>query len=82
MKIDRVYYVGIHRYSYRAGIPGEIVGVAMVNPRVNGGFSPKPCFYIKWSDGMEDYAPICDDKTYKIISFQDILDGKIPEITE
>jgi hypothetical protein len=30
MTIDKAYYVGIHRYSYRAGTPAEIIGVECI----------------------------------------------------
>ncbi len=86
MKTGKVYLVGTHRYSFRAGTPAEVTGVAMVQPEVSGRVrGPRPCFRIQFEDGKEDLVPIRDDQNrvlsfYKLISEEDVKAGRIPEI--
>ena len=76
---DKAYFVGIHRYSNKSGKPAEIIGVEMVTPQ---GLEPRLCYHIQWSDMVEDWVPVCDTSNYKIISFTDILNGNIPDISQ
>jgi len=77
---DKAYLVGIHRYLFKSGVPAEIIGVEMVKPEHD--LEPRLCYHIMWADKVEDWIPMHDSNTFKIISFQDILDGNIPKITE
>ena len=79
MTRDKAYFVGIHRYSNKSGKPAEIIGVEMVTPQ---GLEPRLCYHIEWSDKTEDWVPVHDTSNYKVISFTDILEGKIPNVTE
>jgi len=80
MIVGKAYYVGIHRYSFKTGKPAEIIGVGIVTP--DKGRS-RLCYHIIWADDQsEDWVPIDDTANYKIISFDDILLGKIPDVTE
>jgi hypothetical protein len=82
MEKEKVYLVGIHRYSYKAGIPGEIIGADMIYNEELHSENGHICYHVKWSNGDEDWVPIYDNKNYKIITFKDILSKNIPEITE
>jgi hypothetical protein len=77
--MDDAYYVGIHRNSFQAGIPAKIVGMKFITPEYN---EKRLCYHIKFSDGSEDWAPVKDKDHYKIISFEDILYGNIPDVSE
>lgn len=76
---DKAYLVGIHRYSFKSGKPAEIIGVEIVT-----GVSAKPrlCYHVMWSDKTEDWIAVEDSANYKIISFEDILTGDIPAVTQ
>jgi hypothetical protein len=78
METDKAYYVGTHRYSFKSGDPAEIVGVKMVTPELE---EQRLCYHIRWSDGCEDFVPVSDN-TYKIIGFNDIVSGNIPDVTQ
>lgn len=56
---NKTYLVGIHRYSYRSGIPAEIVGVEVVKPDAN--LEPRLCYRIRWSDLYEDWVDECTE---------------------
>lgn len=72
---DEAYLVGIHRYSFKCGKPAKIIGVEFVTPEKG---DPRLCYHIVWADKTEDWIPI----NYKIISFEQILAGDIPAVTE
>ena len=72
MTRDKAYFVGVHKYLYKSGIPAEIIGVVWVTPI---GLEPRLCYHIQWSASTEDWIPVQDSQTYKIISFSDILKG-------
>lgn len=55
MKTEPCYYVGTHHYSFRPGKPALILGVVSVTP---DGEEPRPCFHVRYPDGVEDYSPI------------------------
>lgn len=89
MTRDKAYFVGIHRYHYKSGVPAEIVGVEWVMPdttltdrAIKNTPNARLCYHIRWADGTEDWVPVIDNATYKIISFQNILKNQIPEITK
>lgn len=68
-------------YSYKKGLPGEIVGVEWVVPVLPPGMDTiRLCYHVRWSDGSEDWTPIEDKNSYEIISFDDICKGKIPPV--
>lgn len=79
MTRDKAYLVGVHRYSFKSGKPAEIIGVEMVTPE-NG--ESRLCYHIMWSDKTEDWIAVGDSTNYKIISFEDILAGDIPAVTQ
>lgn len=70
---------GFYAPSYKSGIPAEIIGVGMITPDIIA--KPRLCYKIQWHDGVEDWVPASDSDNYKIISFQDILNGNIPQVT-
>ncbi len=76
---EKVYLVGIHRYLFRAGEPAEILGVEEITPE-NG--TPRLCYHVLWSDKVEDSLRLDEIHLYKFIAFNDIVDNKIPEVTE
>ncbi len=69
-----LYYVGIHRYSFRAGQPARITG----SKRING----RGCFCLQWPDGKRDQAPICDTANYQIVCAEDVAAGLIPTVSQ
>lgn len=75
--ISKVFYVGISKYSFRAGEPAVIIGVAMI---AEDNRHPRPCFHIRFKNEEEDYVPINDRDNYKLISEQDVKLGQIPQI--
>ena len=86
-KVEKAYYVGLHRYHFQAGTPAEILGVAIVTP--NGNSRPRPCYHLRYPDGLEDYAPLSDEDfvgkgglgtLYAIISEAQVHSGDIPAI--
>jgi hypothetical protein len=80
MKRDDAYFVGMHRYLFKSGVPAKIIGVEMITPK---GLPQRLCYHIRWTDAAEDWVPVEDhNKTYKIISFEDILAGNIPKVTK
>ncbi len=74
---QKAFLVGTHMYSFRAGKPAEIIGVQFVTP-VNE--EPRPCYHLRFEDGKEDFTPISDTLTFKIISEEDVRLGRIPEV--
>ena len=79
MTRDKAYLVGIHRYSFKSGKPAEIVGVELVTHENE---KPKLCYHIMWTDTVEDWIAVEDSSNYKIIGFEDILAGNIPDVTQ
>lgn len=74
-KEQTAYLVGIHRYSFKAGEPGRIIGVKF--GEVAG--LPRLAYQVSWK-GEEDLIAIEDSNNYEIITEADMLAGKIPEI--
>ncbi len=79
MILDKAYVIGIHRYEFKTGDPGEIVGVNFVTH----GKTKRLCYHVKWADGAEDWFACAEaGKSYEIISFNDIFNGNIPKISK
>ncbi len=83
--VEKLFLVGTHRYSFKAGKPAEIVGVAMITP--DGSDEPRPCFKIRFKDGTGDFVPIfvapgsdIINSHYELISEEDVRAGRIPEV--
>lgn len=79
---EDLYLVGVHRYCFRAGTPAKIVGLKMVTPDIK--LEPRPCFVIEFSDGVLDlvaFEEYANQKHYKILTFADILENRIPRVT-
>jgi len=79
MTKEAAYLVGIHRYSFQAGKPAEILGVHFYTPDLD---EPRPCYLVLYADDRIDMVPLDDSANYKIISESDVLAGRIPEVTE
>lgn len=62
--VGKAFLIGSHVYSYRSGERAEIV--AIVNSTSDDqNVVDRPCWMIRFSDGVEDYIPICDAENYK-----------------
>jgi hypothetical protein len=73
--IKKVYYKGVHRYSFRRGKIAEIVGVEEVLQDNN---IANICFKVLYSDGVYDWCPIDDKGAYELFS---IVDHQYMELT-
>lgn len=78
MPESTAYLVGIHHYSFRAGIPARIVGVAFGTPE---GCRRRLCYKIKFRDGRVDSVPVSDHQNFRIISGDDVRRGRIPNVS-
>jgi len=83
LKVD-AFLVYIHRYGFKAGKAGRILGVKWVRPL---GREPRPCYHVIWYNSAlgkteEDLVPLEDAPFFIIISESDALAGRIPEVTE
>lgn len=47
----KLFYRGIHQYSFRSGEWAEVLGTT---------FKERLCFLIQYSDGTLDYTPVID----------------------
>lgn len=74
---QKAFLVGTHMYSFRAGEPAEIIGVQFVIPTNQ---KPRPCYHVRFKDGKEDFTPISDSRTFKILSEEDVRLGRVPEV--
>lgn len=63
VKNSRAYYLPKHPYSFRRGQPAEIIEVRIVTPS-NG--ESRPCYKLKWPDGMIDYSPIYGEESSEV----------------
>lgn len=79
-----LFLVGTHHFSFRAGMPAEIIGVVMALPE---GCGARPAFRVRFADGVEDLVAIFApphgeerDPHYELISGEDVLAGKIPTV--
>ena len=76
---QKAYLVNIHRYGFHCGEPAEILGVVFFTPP--GIYELRLCYRVKFKNGDEDYVALSDSNNFEIICEQDVLAGKIPEIT-
>lgn len=85
MKTNKLFLVGTHHGSFKAGEPAEIIGVEMVS--LSNNYEPRPCFKVRYKDGKEDFTPIfCTPSSteknphYELITENDINEDRIPEV--
>lgn len=77
VQTEKAYCVGIHRYCFQAGKPGEILGVVSI--LVNG--DPRVCLHVRFEDGQEDFVPyFLESQRWAIIAQSDLDAGRIPEV--
>lgn len=55
--MKKLYYKGTHRYSFRSGEWGEVVGTELLE---------RLCFLVRYPDGMIDYVAIVDTQNYEL----------------
>lgn len=72
MEREIVYLIDNSGNGFRCGIPAQIIGVEMITPK---GLSPRLCYHLKWSDGVEDFKPM-NENGYKILTFTELLKNK------
>lgn len=53
----KLFYRGIHQYSFRSGECAEVLGTT---------FKERLCFLIQYSDGTLDYTPVIDIENYEL----------------
>ena len=88
--MEDCYVVGVHRYCFRAGTPAKVIGVKFINFRHQDNtaidtirYERRLVYEIEYSDGQRDSIPVMEiNINYKLITFDDIILGHIPEITE
>ena len=87
MEGKKLYLVGTHRDSFRAGEPAEVIGVEMIE----SDSEPDHCFKLRFEDGAESFTPIfqffaaapcglAKNHHYELITEQEVRDGKLPEV--
>ena len=64
MNSEKCFYTGTHPYSFRSGQPAEVVGVNMVDPAGKGDW--RPCFHVRFPDGVEDFCPVLETQHYEL----------------
>lgn len=62
MKTKPAFYIGVHNHSFRRGKPARILKVEAVE--VGGEW--RPCFKVKYPDGMVDWSPLSDRQNYVV----------------
>lgn len=67
MKVHPVEFRGTHPYSFRRDQWAAVIGVAMVEP---DGLPPRPCFVVRFADGVTDYTPMHDSGAYELRAAQ------------
>jgi hypothetical protein len=72
-----VFLVNTHRYGFKAGEALLILDVEMVTL---SGQKQRPCYRVLALDGQEDSGVISDTEHFKLISFQDLEEKRIPAI--
>ena len=84
MDTKRAYIAGIHRYTFRAGEPAEILDTVFIQPDFLSAEAMEikiancdeewcVCFRVRFMDDVEDYIPLSDLQHYKIISVDEIV---------
>ncbi len=77
MRVQKAYLVQTHRFGSNAGEPVEILGVEFATPP---GYSSRTCYKVRDKEGKIDHVAIGDGKFYQIISEDDVVAGRIPEV--
>jgi hypothetical protein len=80
--MEKCYAVGIHRYCFRAGELSLVIGIGFA--WIKRGIKEWRLVYeIEFSDGEKDTIPVSEVGIHwKLIKFSDIINGKIPKVTE
>lgn len=77
-KPSKAFFVSTHHSGWRCGKPLEILGVVFVTPE---GQQPRACFHVRDNeDGEEDYAVVSEPHHYELVSAEDVIAGRIPEV--
>lgn len=82
MEKESAYIIGIHKDTFRCGIPAKIIGVIFMTPNGNKQtYQTRLCYQICFDDDIFDEVPVSDieNGNYKIVSFTDIYTGKWKE---
>jgi hypothetical protein len=79
MEKESAYLIGIHKDSFRCGIPAKITGVCFMTPGVN--YKHRLVYEICFDDYVTDEVPLSDieNGNYKLVSFTDLYTGKWKE---
>lgn len=78
--VEKAYYVGTKRNTWRAGKPLLILGIFYVTPK---GLEPHPVFKVMDpNDNAREFIRISDPRSFKIISESDVREGRIPKATD
>jgi len=65
MKLKDIYIKNIQEGSFRPNVVATIIQVKLFIPEKGCGL-PRPCFLIKYPDGVLDTIPIFSDETFQI----------------
>ncbi len=67
MQTVPAFLEGKHPYAFRTGECAEVIGFKIGTP--DGGLEPRPCFEVKYADGMTDFVPLTSvsDGSYSIV---------------
>jgi hypothetical protein len=76
--MQSAFLVGTHRYSFRPGEPARILGVVFVTRACD---KARACYHVRFKDNREDDVPIEDATNFAIISEDDVVAERIPEVT-
>jgi hypothetical protein len=76
---QKCYLVGVHRYSFRAGEPAEIIGVKFAKPT---GYEWRLAYEVEFIDGIRDFVAFSDLESGNAVIISDVQYalGQIPEI--
>lgn len=72
---QKAYYQGTHHNSFRSGELAEIIGLVYINKEDEKPMEARACFHVKYSDGKEDYTPICDRQNYSLYPQESVTMG-------
>jgi len=65
MRSEPAYITPNHRYAFRSGEPALILGVVIYTPwGQEPNLEARPCFHVRYSDGVEDHIPLSDYVAY------------------
>lgn len=65
MPTKKAYYTGTSINSFRPGCRALILGIFFVTPP---GSEPRPCFALRYEDGIMDFSPVSDISNYQLFS--------------